>query len=257
MGTWRGKRLLAVSWFRQDLSGTHLASRVTLIDLKRSRSLDILLAELGDDGQLHPARIHAGGIAWFGDRLFAAATKRGIWEFNLTDLHSIRGAESRRLAGGRGGGARRTALVAVRTNMHQVDLRCSFIGRAFDEAGTPLPRVLIGEYQTDEQGQIREFHVPEDDGGFVELDRFVPRIARMQGAVRLGREHFVSQSDGVKPGTLWSGSRDSLQRAAAPLPVGCEDLALDLDERQLWSVGEHPWRRIVRGIPLSRVGIRG
>ncbi len=44
VGEWRGRRTLAVSWFRQELSGEHLASRVTLIDLARSRHLDVLLA---------------------------------------------------------------------------------------------------------------------------------------------------------------------------------------------------------------------
>jgi hypothetical protein len=42
-----------------------------------------------------------------------------------------------------------------------------------------------------------------------------------------------------------------------PLPVGCEDLALDLDAQLLWSLGEHPWKRVVRGIPLSHLGIEG
>ncbi len=49
-------------------------------------------------------------------------------------------------------------------------------------------------------------------------------------------------------------SRDELTRDRIPLPVGCEDLALDLEARMLWSLGEHPWRRVVRGIPFAQLG---
>jgi len=78
-GVLQGRRMLAVSWFRQDRDRRHLASRVSFIDLSRRRHLDVALAVRGADGELEPARIHVGGLAWFGDRLFAAATKQGIW----------------------------------------------------------------------------------------------------------------------------------------------------------------------------------
>ena len=257
LGEWQGRRTLAVSWFRQELSGTHLASRVAFVDLDRSRHLDVILAVPAGDGRLEPAPIHAGGLAWFDDRLFVAATGRGVWEFDLSHIREVRGALAHRLAGG-GRGTRATALVAVRTRVHPVALRCSYLGRVFDHDGAPLRRVLIGEHRTDESGRIGEFAIPEDSAdGFTELDRFTPAIPRMQGAVRWGDRHFVSQSDRMHPGTLWTGRRDALERDPVPLPVGCEDLALDLDARLLWSLGEHPWRRVVRGIPFARLGIEG
>lgn len=258
LGVWRGRRTLAVSWFRQELSGTHLASRVTLVDLERSRHLDVLLVVADEDGELQPAPIHAGGLAWFGDRMFVAATGRGIWEFDLSDIREVRGALARRLSGGRPREGRATALIAVRTRVHPVALRCSFLGRVFDDDGTPLPRVLIGEHRTEGSGRIGDFTIPEGaDDGFVEEDRFSPGIGSMQGAVRWGEKYFVSQSDHLRPGTLWSGRRSALERDRVPLPIGCEDLALDLDAELLWSLGEHPWRRIVRGIPLAHLGIGG
>lgn len=255
-GVWRGRRTIAVSWFRQSLDGAHLASRITFVDLDRSRHLDVLLAIPGDDGKLQPARIHAGGLAWFDDRLFVAATGRGIWEFDLSDIRKAKGALAQRLAGERRGGGHATALVAVRTRLHPVPLRCSFLGRVFDADGTPLRKVLIGEYRTDESGRIGEFTVPEkDDGEFIEVHRFVPAITNMQGIVRLGERHFVSQSDQLRPGVLWSGCRTALEKSPVPLPIGCEDLALDINAELLWSLGEHPWHRVVRGIPLARLDI--
>lgn len=258
LGVWRGRRTLAVSWFRQELSGAHLASRIAFVDLERSRHLDVLLAIPGDDGELHPAPIHAGGLAWFGDRLFVAATGQGVWEFDLADIRRLRGARARQVAGGRGYGLLGTALVAVRTAVHPVPLRCSYLGRVFDERGHPLSRVLIGEYRTDADGVIGEYAVPDAaEDAFREIDRFSPGIPRMQGVARRGDHVFVSQSDRLHPGTLWSGTKDALERSPVALPVGCEDLALDLEERLLWSLGEHPWRRVVRGIPFARLGIEG
>ena len=254
VGEWHGRRTLAVSWFRQRLDGHHLASRVALVDLERSRHLDVLLA-VEDDGVLQPAPIHAGGIAWFDDRLFVAATGKGIWEFDLSRIRRVHGAEARRVAGSSGRGPRVSALVAVRTRVHPIDLRCSYLGRVIDADGMPVDRMLIGEYKPDDTGRIAEFDLPEDDRGFVERERFSPGIPRMQGAVRWGDRHFVSQSDHLRPGTLWTGARDALTPSRIPLPVGCEDLALDPEARLLWTLGEHPWKRVVRGIPLGALGL--
>jgi len=255
-GTWQGRRTLAVSWFRKDKSGQHLASRVTFIDLERSRHLDVALTIEGDDGELVPAQIHAGGLAWFGDRLFVAATGQGIWEFDLSDSHRLRGAAARRVLGSRRRIFGAVTLAAVRTRVHPVPLRCSFLGRVFDAEGTSLPRVLIGEYRTDTLGRIGEFTIPSDvDGRFEHVDENSPKIARMQGVVQWGSRRFISQSRGLQPGALWDGEGARLQRSDVPLPIGCEDLALDPEERMLWSLGEHPWRRVVRGIPFARLGL--
>lgn len=257
VGKRRGRRALAVSWFRQDASGRHLASRVTLVDRERARRIDIVLAVTDENDALQPAPIHAGGLAWFGDRLFVAATGQGIWEFDLGALRRVHGADAQRVRGGARRRDRRTAVVAVRTRRHPVALRCSFVGRVFDADGTPLPRVLIGEYRGQETGMVGEFAIPEDSAaGFVELERFTPGIRHMQGAVRWGDRYLVSQSDHLRPGALWSGPRQALTRHPVALPVGCEDLALDPDDELLWTLGEHPWRRIVRGIPFAPLGLR-
>jgi hypothetical protein len=257
VGERRGRRALAVSWFRQDASGRHLASRVTLVDRERARRIDIVLAITDENDVLQPAPIHAGGLAWVGDRLFAAATGQGIWEFDLGALRRVHGADAQRVRGGARRRDRRTAVVAVRTRRHPVALRCSFVGRVFDADGTPLPRVLIGEYRGQETGAVGEFAIPEDSAdGFVELERFIPGIRHMQGAVRWGDHYLVSQSDHLRPGVLWSGPRQALTRHPVALPVGCEDLALDPDDELLWTLGEHPWRRVVRGIPFASLGLR-
>lgn len=259
-GVLQGRRMLAVSWFRQDAQRRHLASRVTLIDLARRRSIDVALVVETDEGRLEPARIHTGGLAWFGDRLFAAATNQGIWEFDLGSLRVAHGDAAVRATGsanessrGRRRRAPARALVAVRTAIHEVPLRCSFIGRVFGASGDPVSRVVIGEFRDDDLGRLGEFELTE--AGFEPIRTFAPGIPRMQGAALWEDRLLVSQSDGLAPGTLWSGTFDELDRATEPLPAGCQDLALSPETRTLWTLGEHPWRRVVRGLPLARVGI--
>lgn len=245
VGVLRGRRALAVSWFRQQRDGTHLGSRVVFIDQERARHIDVHLAIRGDDGALRPAPIHAGGLAWVGDRLFVAATRDGIWEFDLAGLHRVRR-----------GFLRRSRLVAVRSHVHPVDLRCSFLGRTFHDDGTPTGRVLIGEYRRDDEGRIGEFAIPDGaETGFTPHGDVRPGIPRMQGVVRWGDRTLVSQSSLMKPGTLWTGRGDALEPHAQHLPPGCEDLALDPEERMLWTLGEHPFHRVVRGIPFARLGL--
>lgn len=243
-GVLRGRRALAVSWFQQDRARTHLASRVVFIDHERARHIDVALMIPGDDDALRPAAIHAGGVAWFEDRLFVAATHEGIWEFDLSRIRRVRGRWGR------------SRLVAVRTRVHPIDLRCSFIGRAFDADGTALRRVLIGEYRRDDAGRIGEFAIPDSaDDDFVAHGIHIPGIPRMQGAVRWGDRHFVSQSDGTRPGALWTGPPDALTPHEIALPAGCEDLALDPQDQMLWTLGEHPRHRVVRGIRFARIGL--
>lgn len=135
VGTFKGRSALAISWFRQDRRRTHLASRVTLVDFDRSRHLDIMLAVRDDAGLLQPAPIHAGGLAWIGDRLFVAATRQGIWEFDLSGVRRISGIAARRVSGNPRRSLRDVAVIAERVRVHPVDLRCSFIGRVFDDGG--------------------------------------------------------------------------------------------------------------------------
>lgn len=226
-----------------------------MVDVDRGTSTDLALAVEGPAGRLEPARIHAGGLAWIGEsRLLVAATDAGLWEFDLADVRIVDGEDARRLVGSRRPGAGASGRAIVRTRVHDVPVRCSFVGRVFAADGVPLPRVVVGEYRTDESGRIAESDVPAPDAPWPPLQPVAPGISRMQGAVRFGNTTLVSQSNGMHPGALWAGSPESMVPSGR-LPVGCEDLALDLDAWVVWTVAEHPGRRVVRATPLADLGI--
>lgn len=257
VATLNGRETLAITWFRQLSDGTHTASRVTLIDLARPRHRDVVLAQRDADDELQPVDIHAGGLAWFGDRLFFAATNRGIWEFALSSVHRVRRRVARRVSGAPWRPFQPPALVMELVRKHPVDLRCSFIGRNYTDAGVPTNRVMIGEYRSDDSGRIGEFEIPEPGAsGFTLLSIETPGVSHMQGAVRYGNQTFVSQSNGMQPGRLWISDGDApFAASTTPLPVGCEDLAIDTTAGELWTLGEHPWKRVLRAIPFAALGI--
>ncbi|WP_157674665.1 hypothetical protein [Agrococcus jejuensis] len=253
VGTWRGRRTIAVTWYRKDATGEgHEASRVTLIDVRRSTSVDLALAVETADGTLEPARIHAGGLAWLDDgRLLVAATFEGLWEFDVHATRTVVGADARRLSGSRRRGAR--CEVLVRTRVHDVPLRCSFVGRV-TPAAPGVPRIVAGEYRSDAEGRIGWHDVPAGDGPWDAWSLEPTSIPRMQGVVDLDGELLISQSRGMQPGRLWRGRRGAMTRSRHALPIGCEDLAVDEAAGMLWTVAEHPWRRRVHGIPLAALG---
>jgi hypothetical protein len=76
VGDHAGRRVVAVSWYARD-AGT----RVSFLDLARRRYHHVELVDAGA-----PVVVHAGGIAWLGDRILVADTFGGLREFRLDDI---------------------------------------------------------------------------------------------------------------------------------------------------------------------------
>ena len=84
-----GGRHVAVSWYAKDGG-----SRVSILDLEQRRYRHVELVVPTADGFL-PLRVHAGGLAWHGTRLYVAATKAGLWVCDTGDV--VRGPEGYQL----------------------------------------------------------------------------------------------------------------------------------------------------------------
>lgn len=226
-----GTRALAVTWFEQRADRTTVASRVTLVTLEGvRRRVDVHLVVAGPDPE--PATLHAGGIAWLGDRLLVAGSGKGVWEFHVADLawdpHARRLVLPRR---------------AVLESPHGRGVKASFIGTVHASAST----LLVGEFAEDDRGRLGTLLLDET-GATLELTR--PGIPRMQGAVGLpdGRLAVSSSHDARRRGDLWIGEPGALERRATRLLPGPEDLAFERDRGLLWALSEHPWRRYVYAV---------
>lgn len=215
-------RHVAVSWYATDGG-----SRVSFLDLDARRYRHVTLVRATRDGH-EPLRVHAGGIAWHGTRLYVAATHAGLWVCDTGDV--VRGP----------GGY----LLPVRHLLAPSEpFRFSFVGHDGE-------RLLVGEY--DSAGDQRRLAHLGLDGGDLEL---VPGgVQRAQGAVRVGGRWYVSASHGRRrPGSIWSGVPGELREHRWAVPMGCEDLAHDPATDLLWTVTEHPHRRWLVAVRRSRV----
>ena len=89
-GTYDGHQLLLVSWYTEDgCDGATARSRITLIDWDASwpntyRKV-LLVAPTGTSAapDFTDIPIHAGGVSWYGDRLYVADTDHGLRVFDL------------------------------------------------------------------------------------------------------------------------------------------------------------------------------
>lgn len=220
-----GGRHLAVSWYSKDGG-----SRVSFLDLKLRRYRHVELVVPTEDG-FAPLKVHAGGLAWHGTRLYVAATKAGLWVCDTDDV--VRDQEGYRLP--------------VRYRLAPSDsFRFSFVG--LDSASTP-PRLVVGEY--DNKGSPRRLAHVGVDGGTAEV--IEAGIARAQGAVHAGGRWYVTASQGTRRlGSVWSGPAGALHEHPCAVPMGPEDLAHDPDRDRLWTVTEHPHRRWVVSMKRAR-----
>lgn len=213
-----------VSWYAH--SG---GSRISVVDLQQRRYRHVTLVRPTTDGW-DPLKIHAGGLAWRGDRLHVAATKAGLWVCDLRDV--VRAPDGE-------------LLLPVRRLLEPSEpFRFSFVAHVGES-------LVVGEY--DNAGDTRRLGRVSADGGPVEVHE--GGVQRAQGAVRVGEQWYVTASQGARrPGSMWSGRSGSLREHRWALPVGPEDLAYDAERDLLWTVTEHPGRRWLVAVRRGRFG---
>jgi hypothetical protein len=231
-----GRRMLAVSWYARD-SGT----RLTIVDLTRRRYHHLLLVEpvRDADGRVVPAPVvvHAGGIAWLGDRILVADTFGGLRAFALADV--LRLADGRTVLP-------QSARYRARRADDDRGMRFSFVSIEHADGD---PRLVAGEYGDGSRSdRAARFTL---DG---EVEVHEPGLYRMQGIVIVDGIWYVTTSNGERTrGDLWVGRPGAFSRHRHVLPAGPEDLAYDRSGGVLWSLSEWPGRRRVFQIDPRRL----
>ena len=205
-------RRVVTTWYATDGG-----CRLSFVDLAARRYGHVEVVEPTAGGH-EPLKIHAGGVAWHGSRLYVAATGKGLWVCDTDDV--VRGPEGH--------------LLPVHHRLAPSEpFRVSFVAHAGDG-------LVIGEY--DNTGRTRRLGAVAHDGGPVEVHD--GGVQRAQGAVLVGDRWYVTASQGPwRPGSVWSGPSGALREHRWALPMGPEDLAYDGATDRLWTVTEHPHRR--------------
>ncbi|TPW75053.1 hypothetical protein [Schumannella soli] len=250
-----GRRVLLVSWFAQKRRGASQGSRLSIVDLdvRRPRYWNVLLVhavvdEAAPSGvRFEPVEVHAGGIAFTGDRLLVAAASGGLREFRLGDLLLLDGS-GRAGAGipwaaGRLPFGHRLVLPQHRSYSSlgaRGRLRFSFIslesgkpgGTADGGTGTGTAGAFLvaGEFSSTPEGG-RLLRIPLDADALLdgcgaddEPDRIPiddvhqPGLRGLQGAVVVDGTWFLTSTNGDRRGgDLWVGGvgDGAVRRAAA------------------------------------------
>jgi hypothetical protein len=270
-----GRRVVVTSWYSKDLAGVHKGSRITVVDLDGLRYRHVLLVEAvrGDDGSVdvHPLKVHAGGVVWRGGHLHVAATARGIATFRLADVMRVGDlGDPVRLGVGRGSFGYRYLLPvrfsydAFAAEGHE-PMRYSFLSLGGHSGGglTGGCRLLAGEYgrhgrttrlvdfaidpvtgllRTSAEGQARPLWLSPHG------------LEGMQGATTVGDRWYVTTSAGKHlRGSLYVGRPGAFRRRAMVLPVGVEDISYWPSRDELWSSSEYPGRRYVFAMDRARL----
>ena len=305
---WGGEQALLVSWYDHDKRTPHKSVRVTFVNPRTSRYRHVLLVwpyEQGGRGEptYEPVGthgkakgIHAGGIAWYGNRLFVADTTRGVRVFDMRLIFDLGASKN-----GTTKGADKVGLhgktyygYGYRYVMPQVGswVNTKTTGKPCTGTGAPVhsflsvdrsqvPDMLVsGEYcgRDDAPNQGRDGRLAlwplqtsgpakgdllSDGAGKVQ-PRYVNRLpdSNIQGAAGQNGTWWFTHNRPPKNGP----SRGQLIRATwatgggwtgehrTTISYGPEDLSCWRGRHQLWTVGEHPKRRALYGMPDQRCG---
>jgi hypothetical protein len=253
VGEHNGTPLAMASWFAQVRHGRSMGSRLTIVDLSdpahpRYRHVLLVSAHAANGGPaFRPVRIHAGGIAWSGDRMLVSATFQGIREFRLSDI--VRVPDRRARPFGYEFLLPESARYTPGKDDDAERMRFSFLSleSATDAAGLQL---VTGEYGNHRRGRLARVRVTDDRAVIQETHR--PGVARMQGVAIHDGVWYVSASNGDKRrGDLWVGQLNDLSRAVGALPVGPEDLAIWPERRELWTLAEYPGKRGMTSLSID------
>ncbi|TYB46603.1 hypothetical protein [Actinomadura chibensis] len=271
-----GGRPMLVSWH----NGGRI--RLTVLDPDGRSYRHVLLVEPkleGGKATYSDIGIHAGGIAWYGNRLYVADTRHGIREFDLRQIYDL--ARSR---GGVAGHSERVGLHGGKYYAHGFrflmpqtgswrfargrtggqcrgagPLRMSWV--AVDR--TASRHVLIaGEYCRPGAPRGRVVTWPlsalSRSSGTVRSDWSATLPGhRIQGGVRANGHWWFTQNRGERRGLLLDTRRrgsgwDRVQRRT--ISHGPEDLSCYRGQHRVWTVAEHPRKRALLGIRAAACG---
>lgn len=255
-----GRRIVVSAWYAKRPAAGAPATRISVIDLDPEaapRYAHVALVAPHRDqrsGRIthRPVPVHAGGLAWFGDRLLVADTRHGVRVFRLDDV--VRTAPGR--LPGFDLALPQSGVWRAGVEGDARPLRWSFLSLDRTEPGAVS--LVAGEYVRGDGARLARWAL--DHGTGTPTRTAADEVLRtdlrsMQGAVRVQGTYVLSASQGAyRRGQLWTGTGErAWTRHRRALPVGPEDLAYDPVSDRLWTQTEYPGRRRVLALPLAPI----
>ena len=266
-----GGRPMLVSWY--DTGST----RITFVNPDRHTYRHVLLVEpvaVGGRATFSDIDVHAGGIAWYGNKLYLADTRRGVREFDMRQIYDLdkskAGSTENKdwigLHGKKYYGHGFRYIMAQTGSWHyargEAGPTCEGIGPmrtswlSIDRT-VSRPVLIAGEYcrPSGPQGRVVTWPLSALNGwsDYVRPDwaALLPDDT-IQGGVRTRGYWWFTHNRGGHRGQLLmahrtSNSWDRVQRQT--ISHGPEDLSCYRGQRRIWTVAEHAHKRALWGLP--------
>jgi len=272
-GTVAGRKLVLVSWYysQADDPGSTVDKgvRIAIVDVTNPAAAAYrfaLLVEPTFDGTRASFRavpVHAGGLAWIGDRLYVPVTGSGFRVFDLSRILRLDGVDDRIGLDASGlyhahGYRYAIPQIATYASTGACAPRFSFV--ALDRSSRP-PSLISGEYDaTSVAGRLYRWPLAAD-GSLQRTDRgrviadgaWFSGESHIQGGIALDETFWLSSSQPA-------GGAGALYRARVDTPSTTlgwsdtpEDLAFDPQASSMWSVSEGLDARYVFEVALDAI----
>ena len=212
--------------------------------------------------------LHAGGLFWYGNYIYLAATDGGLRVFDLNHIYKASTTNDSAIGLQSDGSYQAFNYAYVLPQAFQYDrssaggytnLTYSFV--SVDRTSSPHSFV-VGEYAYPGTGTrlVRfplnqsTFKPSESSDGYVHgTQAYNVSVTSMQGAVSINGKYYLSTSDGASNkgdlATFTPGG--SVVMHTDTLPIGCEDLSYWPGKDQLWSVTEYQGSRSIFAVRAS------
>ncbi|MGW1350261.1 hypothetical protein ACWCQE_13415 [Streptomyces sp. NPDC002409] len=292
----RGRNILMVSWYHLEKDHpTNRGGRIAIIDLRGRTpkywyALLVLPTRKEGGHSFEPLYgLHAGGLAWYGNKLYVTESRTGaLYVFDTDGMFPIEGR--RDLCGKDSRGefhAFREPYAMPLSRVYRVDAqgqeRLKFSQVSVDrDPGRPYRSLVVNEWEPDKSHAIvarwdighNSPYPRMEPGAASAVSSAVYRVERgsnpkksglpqgygMQGAVSIRGRLYLSVSRGPEKNGCYSRVRlDSKGVGTAQklweLPKGPEDLSyqgITRNTGRVWGLTEYADRRFVFGMRVSR-----
>jgi len=269
-----GKEVLVTSWYDTGSSGINRGVRLSFVDMANATTPQyrhILLVEPywnGSQADFRAVKAHAGGIVWYGDKLYVNNTYSGMRIFDMNDLMKVTTGDSSKIGRQANGQFMAHDYLYVlpqegryvpshtggepevrysQTSLDRTTSPASLLVSEYDANGTGTRMV---RFNLDEASSM----IDEDDDGYARADwSYVVSIRSMQGATSVNGVYYIHRSNGSSnKGDLltWVPGNTAKINAGA-LPIGPEDVSYWSQKGQLWNSTEYAGQRYVFATRLS------
>jgi hypothetical protein len=257
-GRFDGKRMAAVSWYyRPEKEERNRGVRISFLDLDTLRYRHALLAVptgTVDNPSYQPLELHAGGIVWYGTKLYVADTSRGFRVFDLAHVLEPNEMTDPEAVGCAGGNcsAFTYKYVIPQIGAYATRSTCApkFSFVSLDRSGAE-PALISGEYcdggdyckgRSATSGRLFRWPIDPASGLLRGATAWPSQAVSMgqrqvQGAAADGDDFYLTSSaTGNGGGVLYHLTKDRVE--SSRWADGPEDLMIDRKAKILYSVSE-------------------